>query len=187
MVPYGINPVPLAEELRDADPNLLSPFYADDASFDGSARRSLAQLHLLMDPGLDRGYFPEPAKLLFIENNPEKKEAARRDFKRAGLHLNYVDGSIYLGDYLGPREELEEWVRPEVEAWAHGVRTLAKIAKRYPEPAYAGLGMSLQIEWQYLQITVPGVVTLMGPIEDALRKAFFPTIFVREEVSSNLR
>ena len=61
---------------------------------------------------------------------------------------------------MGTREELEEWVRPEVEAWAHEVRTLAKIAKRYPEPAYGGLGMSLHIEWQSLKNTVPGVGSL---------------------------
>ena len=31
--------------------------------------------------------------------------------------------------YLGPREELEAWLQPKVEAWAHGVHTLDKIAK----------------------------------------------------------
>ena len=40
MVLYGITLVPLAEELRAADPGLLSPFYADDAAFDGLERRS---------------------------------------------------------------------------------------------------------------------------------------------------
>ena len=38
MVLFGITLVPLAEELRDADTTLLSPFYANDASFDGLAR-----------------------------------------------------------------------------------------------------------------------------------------------------
>ena len=36
MVLYGIALVPLAEEIRAADPGLLSPFCADDAAFDGS-------------------------------------------------------------------------------------------------------------------------------------------------------
>ena len=36
MVLYGIPLVPLAEELQAADPELLSPFYADDAAFDSS-------------------------------------------------------------------------------------------------------------------------------------------------------
>ena len=35
---YRISLVPLSEWLRAAEPGLLSPFYADDAVFDGSAR-----------------------------------------------------------------------------------------------------------------------------------------------------
>ena len=54
------------------------------------------------------------------------------EFKLTGLKLNYIYGSRYLRTYLGHMDELEEWVRPKVEAWAHGDRILAKIAKRYP-------------------------------------------------------
>ena len=53
MVLYGITLVPLEEDLSDADPTLLSPFYADYADFDGSVRRNAAQLRLLMDQGPD--------------------------------------------------------------------------------------------------------------------------------------
>ena len=49
----GITLFPLAEELRDVDPTLLSPFYTDDAAFDGSVRRSAEQLKLLMNWGPD--------------------------------------------------------------------------------------------------------------------------------------
>ena len=70
MVLYGITLVPLAEELRDADPTLLLPFYANDAVCDDSVRRSTVQLCLLMDQGVDRGYFPELANSLFIADNP---------------------------------------------------------------------------------------------------------------------
>ena len=66
MVLYGITLVPLAEELQAADPGILYPFYDDDASFDGLARQSAQLLKLLMKRGTDRGYFPEPAKYLFI-------------------------------------------------------------------------------------------------------------------------
>ena len=57
MVLYGITLVPLAEELRDEYPTLLYPFYANNASYDGLARRSLAQLRLLMHQGMYQGYF----------------------------------------------------------------------------------------------------------------------------------
>ena len=35
----------------------------------------------------------------------------------------------------------------------------------------------LQIKWHYLQRYVPRVGTLMGPIEEALREKFSPTLF----------
>ena len=59
-----------------------------------------------MDPGPEQRYFPDMAKSLFIADNPEEKEVARLEFNQAGLHLNYVDGSIYLKSCLGPMEEL---------------------------------------------------------------------------------
>ena len=59
MVLYGITLAPLAEELRVADSGILLPFYADDAAFDGSARRSVQLLKLLMKRGPDWGYFPK--------------------------------------------------------------------------------------------------------------------------------
>ena len=177
MVLYGITIVALAEELRAAGPGILSPFYADDAAFDGSARRSAQLLKLLMRRGPDRGYLPEPAKSLFISDTPEQEAGAKRAFAAEGLVLNFVSGHRYLGAYLGPQAELEAWVKPQVEAWSHGVKVLAKIPRRHPQSAYAGLGMSLQSEWQYLQRTVPGVGTLMGHIEEALREKYFPSLF----------
>ena len=106
MVLYGITLVPLEEELWDVDTNLISTLYTDDAAFDGSERRSASQLCLLMNEGTDQGYFPEPAKSLFIAKKPKEKEAARQEFERVGLHLTYIYASRYLWTYLGPREDL---------------------------------------------------------------------------------
>ena len=55
MLLYGITLATLAKELRAADLGILSPFYADDAAFDGSARRSAQLLKMLMERGPDRG------------------------------------------------------------------------------------------------------------------------------------
>ena len=177
MVLYGITLAPLAVELRATYPGILSPFYTDDVAFDGSARRSAQLLKLLMDRGPDRKYFIETAKSHFIVDTPGQEEAARREFAAEGLVLNFVSGSRYLGAYLGPQEDLEAWMKPQVEAWARGERFLGKIARRHPQSAYAGLWMSLQLEWQYLQRTVPKFGTLIGPIEEALREKFFLSLF----------
>ena len=78
MVLYRINLVPLTEELRYADTTILSPFYADDVVFDGSARRSAVKLRLLMDRGIDQGYLLKASKSLFITDKPEEEEVARQ-------------------------------------------------------------------------------------------------------------
>ena len=47
--------------------------------------------------------------------------------------------------------------------------------------------MSLQLESQYLQRTVPGVGTIMGPIEEALREKSFPSLFGGEDITADFR
>ena len=127
-----------------------------------------------MKRGPDRGYFTKLAKSLFILDTPGQEEATKQEFAKEWLVLNFVSVSRYLGAYLGPQAELEAWVKTQVEAWAQEVRVLAKISRRYPQSAYAGLGMLLQSEWQYLERTVPRVGTLMGPIEEAPREKISP-------------
>ena len=119
LVFYGISLVPLADQLRAVDPGILSPFYADGGAFGGSAQRSAQLLKLLMKMGPYRGYFPEPVKSIFISDTPVQEEAAKREFAKEGIVLNFTRGSRYLGAYLGPQKELETWVKPQVEAWAH--------------------------------------------------------------------
>ena len=65
----------------------------------------------------------------FTLDTPVQEGAARREFVAEGRVLNSVSVSKYLGDYLGPQDQLETWVKPQVEAWAHGVIVLGKIAR----------------------------------------------------------
>ena len=81
-----------------------------------------------MKRGTDRGYFPETAKSLFILDTLGQEEAAKREFSTEILTLNFISGHWYLGEYLGPQEKLEAWVKPQVETWAQGVRVQGKLA-----------------------------------------------------------
>ena len=45
----------------------------------------------------------------------------------------------------------------------------------------------MQLEWQYIQRTVPGVGTLMRPIEEAIREKFSPALFGGKEITANFR
>ena len=82
---------------------------------------------------------------------------------------------------------MEASVRPQADAWAHGVRILGKISKRHPQSEFYGLGISLQFEWQYLQRTVPIVGIMMVPIEETLRETLVPTLFGGVEVDTDFR
>ena len=86
-------------------------------------------LRMFMTRGLDRGYFFEPDKSLFILDTPRKEEATRQEFATEGLELNLFSGSSYLGAYLVPQEDLVAQFKPQVETWAHGVRVLGKITQ----------------------------------------------------------
>ena len=100
MVLYEITLVPLAKDLRAADSGLLSPFYADDATFDGLVQNSAQLLKLLVERGRDQRYIPKPARSLIISDTLGQEEAAKREFAKEGLCLYFVSGSRYLGSYI---------------------------------------------------------------------------------------
>ena len=126
---YGITLISLDKELRAADLGLLSPFYADDVAFNVLARQSAHLLKLLMYRGPDQRYFPEMSQALVILDTLGQKEEEKREFSSEGVALNFFSGGRFLGVYLGSQEELEAWVKPQVEAWAHRVRVLGKISQ----------------------------------------------------------
>ena len=63
------------------DPLLLAPFYVDDAAFDGSGKRILRLMNLIIERGTFQGYYPEPEKLLFICYPLDQEAEARRYFE----------------------------------------------------------------------------------------------------------
>ena len=50
-----------------------------------------------------------------------------------GLNLNLVLVSWFMVAYLVPQEEMEAWVKQQVEAWSHVVTVLGKISWRHPQ------------------------------------------------------
>ena len=58
-----------------------------------------------------------------------------------------------------------------------GVKSLARVATRYPQSAFAGFTQSLQSEWQYLSRCVPGVGKHLQPVEDAIKEYLIPALF----------
>ena len=66
MALYGVALLPLAELLREAQPAVMQPWYADDAAMMGFAERVAACFELLIRVGPHFGYHPEPEKSYVI-------------------------------------------------------------------------------------------------------------------------
>ena len=60
MILYGIGLMPLAEALRQSDPSVLQPWYADNFVLQGPSSRVTDLFHMLCRHGPSIGYFPEP-------------------------------------------------------------------------------------------------------------------------------
>ncbi|KAL3768952.1 hypothetical protein ACHAWO_004062 [Cyclotella atomus] len=186
MVLYGIALMPLAEHLKRAIPEALTPWYADDSAAAGPAESCARALVFLQEFGPYYGYYPEPEKSYFI-CTAEEEAQAKVAFYSYGLKVQFVRGLLYLGGFIGGNEYKLEWVREKVKGWVDGVKILASVARRFPQMAYAGLTISLQNEWQYVMRTVPGIAALFDPLEKEIRANFLPALLEVPSISAEMR
>ena len=174
MVVYGLTLVPLAELVRREVPGLAQAWYADDAALAGALDLIGLATGLIVRHGPARGYYMEPAKSILVCAEHLPGEALDG---LAGFQFKRSAGTRYLGGFIGAARKQVAWIRDQVDDWAFGVRRLAMVARRFPQTAFAGLTMSLQSEWQYLQRVVPGLADAFEPVETALREEFLPALF----------
>ena len=71
---------------------------------------------------------------------------------------------------------MEQWISPNFQEWTETIETLGRFAVRYPQMDYAGIVMLLQVDWQYIMWTAPGVGEYMGPMKEALNFVFLPKL-----------
>jgi hypothetical protein len=174
MVLYGIAMCPLAERLQAAVPEVIQPWYADDAAMAGKASKVRKAMKLLQRWGPDRGYFPEPDKSIVI-CLPAQRERCQHLLRN--FQFRYKDGHRYVGGYLGTDAARHEWIDPQIQKWVSGIKKLSKVALRYPQTAYAGLAKSLQSEWMYLQRVTDQCGDAFAPIDKAIEEDFLPALF----------
>ena len=140
MVLYGLALTPLSEQLRITVPSVVQPWYADDAAMEGPVEGIAIAMRLLQQQGPARGYYPEPAKSIFV-GHAHSIEAAKTVL--AEFDFQYSTGSRYVGGFIGDAESQSEWLEPKIQQWVKGVEALARVAHRFPQTAYAGLVQSL--------------------------------------------
>ena len=117
--------------------------------------------------GPARGYFPEPAKSIFLVNSNDSDRAKELLDE---FNFKFLDGHRYIGGFVGSDQAKQEWIEPQIQQWVEGVRLLSGAAKKYPQAAYTALSKSLQSEWTYLQRVVPGIADAFGPVENIFER-----------------
>ena len=180
--------LPLAEILREAYPEVLQPWYADDAGMQGPPDQVTACFKLLCEIGPPFGYFPDPDKSYAI-CPLASEEDVKATFLAQGLKVKTCRGHRYVGGYAGLLAMCNRWIEPQVEQWVANIGVLAKIASKYPQSAYHSFVTSLQAELQYLCRTTTGVGEHMGPVEDGVRDVMIPAMLQLKpsEVTDDLR
>ena len=175
MFSFGVGTMPLCEKMRQAVPEALQPWYADDAGAAGKARAGARCLEYLVEHGPKYGYYSEVEKSWYVCKK-EDEAIARREFAARKLKIKFTRGQKYLGGFIGSAETKAKWIEEKVEKWAAGVSTLSKVAVKYPQTAYAGFCFSLQAQWQYLQRVVAETEIFFTPVEEAIRREFLPAL-----------
>jgi hypothetical protein len=178
MVLYGLALLPLAELLREQEPTVVQPWYADDTAMAGTVSGIARAMTLLQHHGPQRGYYPVPAKSILIckPNEMERAKEVLKDFE-----FQYHAGYRYVGGFVGTAATESAWLEPKIQAWVRGIESLARVAKRYPQTAYASLTKFHQPEWQYLQRVTPASTELFQPLEDSIQATFIPALLGEEE------
>jgi hypothetical protein len=178
MVLYGLALVPLTKKLWQEHPEAVQAWYADNGLLKGRTSQVAGVMTPLQRLGPERGYFPEPAKSIYMYS-PEDWLGAEELLQ--AFSFKFTGGYRYVGGFLDSDAALSQWLPPQIQQWVSGVASLAKVAKRYPQTAYAGLTKSLQQEWQYLQRAVPNCRPAFEPVEEAIRMAFLPALLEATE------
>ncbi|KAL7461468.1 hypothetical protein ACHAXS_001898, partial [Conticribra weissflogii] len=176
MILYGVALVPLVKLLRAECPEVMQPWYADDLALLARHHSNARCLKLLTAKGPFFGYYPNPGKSWHICDEDDEDEA-RAAFEAAGLDVQFTRGQRYVGGFIGSDTTRKDWLAPKIQEWVDGVKTLAAVATRFPQTAYAGMASSLQAEWQYVCRVVPGIAQALAPVEAAIRSDFLPALF----------
>ena len=109
MALYGVALTPLAEHLRRNVPEVLTPWYADDAAGAGLVDGCAEALRFLIEYGPNYGYYPEPEKSYFICTKAQEAQA-KAAFYLKGLKVQFARGKRYLGGFIGGEDHKLEWV-----------------------------------------------------------------------------
>ena len=120
------------------------------------------------------GYFPNAEKCWLIIK-PEREQVASEFFGDTAINVT-TEGHKHLGEALGSRSFLEEYVGENVAEWVNEVTKLADFAISQPQACYAAFTFGLRHRWTYFLRTLPDIAELLEPLERAINEVLIPAV-----------
>ena len=71
---------------------------------------------------------------------------------------------------------MHQYIEEKVAQWVQELDDLATIAKSHPQAAYATYTHGFIGKWSYLIRTIPNILDLLQPLEDAISNCFLPIL-----------
>ena len=78
----------------------------------GTVSQIASTMRQLLALGPARGYFPEPAKSIFL-GRPETSVRAREVLGE--FNFKFLDGHRYIGGFIGTDEARDAWLEPQIQ------------------------------------------------------------------------
>ena len=184
---YGIGILPLIRNLKELHPDVVQPWYADDAAALAEWYRLVQLYDDLILLGKGYGYFSNAAKCKVVVREGLVEAAVEFFNTQRNMGFEICTGTRYLGGYIGCEDGRDKYITKKVLSWESTVRELAMVANQhYPHSAYTGLTKSLQHQWTYFQRVIPNIAHLFDPVENAITGSFIPAIY-GESVRDSIR
>ena len=172
MAMYSVSVTPLIASLQDS--RVKQVWFADDATAGGTLHGLRDWWSRLQDLGSFYGYYPNALKTWLIVK-PTYISDAQRLFEGTGVQVT-VEGKRHLGAALGSRLFTEQYVSEKVDSWSRCVAKLSDIAKVHPHAAYSAFTHGLCNKWTYFLRTIPGISSLLQPLEVVISSKFIPAL-----------
>jgi len=170
---YALSIQPLIISLQ-AFSDAKQCWFADDASGIGKVEDVKKWWEVLNRYGPELGYYPN-AKKCWIIVKPEKEDIVKEMFKDTPINVT-VEGHKHLGAALGSRSFLEEYISEKVDSWVSEITKLAEFALSQPQACYAAYTFGLKHRWTYFLHTLPDILALLQPLENAISNILLPAI-----------
>ncbi len=149
-------------------------WFADDATAGGSLKNFKAWWDKISELGPGFGYHPNAVKTWLVTKESHLERATEL-FNGTGISIT-AEGRRHLGAAIGTQNFTESYVKQKVTEWVTMVERLADIATSQPHAAYAAFTHGLAGKWGFLVRTIPDIVDLLQPLEDAIRLKFLPAL-----------